>query len=34
MTKEEFKEVSNKSWQDRGGVYFESYVAALYYTQD
>ena len=34
MTKKEFQEVSRKPWYERGGVYFEDYVAALYYTQD
>lgn len=34
MTKKEFVEKSGRPWYERGGVYFESYVAALYYTQD
>ena len=34
MTKKEFQEASKKPWNERGGVYFEQYIAALYYTQD
>ena len=34
MTKKEFHELSNKPWYERGGVYFESYMAASFYVND
>ena len=34
MTLSEFKEINKLPYYERGGAYFDKYIAAVYYTQD
>ena len=34
MTKKEYQEICKKPWYERGGAYFENYLAAMYYVND